>query len=89
MSDHKILLIALLVILVLLIIYLALCCEIEDEGDVNKLDDKKERQKEIRQLINKKLNFKDEDIQSTITEIIKKEKEEKKEKDENIKEKQD
>ena len=88
-SDHKILLITLLVILVLLIIYLVLCCDLEDEGDVNKLDDKKERQKEIRQLINKKLNFKDEDIQSKTTEIIKKEKEEKKEKDENIKEKQD
>ena len=88
-SDHKILLIAILVILVFLIIYLVLYCDLEDEGNVNQLDDKKERQKEIRQLIKNKLSFKDEDVQSKAIKKEKDENKEKKEKDETIKEKQD
>jgi hypothetical protein len=95
-SDHKIFLIVLMTIIILAIIYLILRCELEDEENVNKLDDKKQRQKEIRQLINNKFSFKDEDVQSKTIKKEKhetiKEKEEKKgkeEKDEKIKEKQD
>ena len=95
-SDHKIFLIVLMTIIILAIIYLILRCDLEDEENVNKLDDKKQRQKEIRQLINNKFSFKDEDVQSKTIKKEKdetiKEKEEKKgkeEKDEKIKEKQD
>ena len=79
-SNHKFLLISIMILLIIAIFYLLCCCELVDEENVNKLEDKKQRQKEIRQLINNKFSFTDENLQS-------KKKEE--EKDEKLKEKKD
>ena len=79
-SNHKFLLISIMILLIIAIFYLLCCCELVDEENVNKLEDKKQRQKEIRQLINNKFSFNDENLQS-------KKKEE--EKDEKLKEKKD
>ena len=79
-SNHKFLLISIMILLIIAIFYLLCCCELVDEENVNKLEDKKQKQKEIRQLINNKFSFTDENLQS-------KKKEE--EKDEKLKEKKD
>ena len=79
-SNHKFLLISLMILLIIAIFYLLCCCELVDEENVNKLEDKKQKQKEIRQLIKNKFNFTEENLQSDKKE---------EEKDETLKEKKD
>ena len=79
-SNHKFLLISIMILLIIAIFYLLCCCELVDEENVNKLEDKKQKQKEIRQLIKNKFNFTEENLQSDKKE---------EEKDETLKEKKD